>query len=295
MLPKTLIDRLRYLEIATSRAVRAHRAGDYLSRIRGRSFEFDQHKPYQPGDDYRQIDWNVTARMQVPFVKRELEEKELSGVIIADLSGSMQFTSTGQTKKELLLEVAATLAFSAVTDHIKIGLLACTDRVELYIPPKRGRSQVWKILEGLWDCQPRGHATCLDPALEMLASRLKQISLVFCLSDLVGVESVWSTPYLRTLAHKIDFVPVILEDAWEEAIPESRGALRLRDAETKRELLLTLSPRRCRRYRAVLAERSQEIRARLYSLNLDHVLLRTGEDHLNRLIAFFVGRKRKRS
>src|SRR6266851_3457081 len=118
MLPKSLIDRLRYVEIVTTRAVRAHRSGDYQSRIRGRSFEFDQHKPYQQGDDYRQIDWNVTARMQAPFVKRELEEKELSAIIMADLSRSMQFTSTGQTKRDLLVEVAASLAFSAVADSI---------------------------------------------------------------------------------------------------------------------------------------------------------------------------------
>src|ERR1700676_5182995 len=107
MLPQTLIDRLRYLEIFTMRTVRNQRAGDYLSRIRGRSFEFDEHKPYQPGDDTRQIDWNVTARMQIPFIKRELEEKELGVMILVDVSRSMWFTSTAQSKKELAMETAA--------------------------------------------------------------------------------------------------------------------------------------------------------------------------------------------
>src|SRR5258706_1936125 len=116
MLPQTLIDRLPYVEIFSTRAVRAHRTGDYLSPIRGRGFDFDQHKPYQQGDDYRQIDWNVTARMQVPYVKREFEEKELSALVMVDLSRSMLFTSSQQSKRELLLEVAAVLAFSAAAD-----------------------------------------------------------------------------------------------------------------------------------------------------------------------------------
>jgi uncharacterized protein (DUF58 family) len=295
MLPQALINRLRYVEIFTTRAVRAHRTGDYLSRIRGRSFEFDQHKPYQQGDDYRQIDWNVTARMQAPFVKRELEEKELSAVIMVDLSRSMLFTSTGQTKKDLLLEVAAVLAFSAVSDNINVGLLAFTDRVECYMAPKKGKPQTWRLLEALWNLTPRSRGTRFEPALEHLVANLKHIALVFCLSDFISSDSLWTSPYLKTLAHKVDFVPVIIEDAWEEALRETNGYLRLRDAEADHEMVLALSAGRCRQYRAMLQQRREQVRERLYGLNLDHITLHTGQDYMKRILAFFVARKRRRA
>lgn len=294
MLPETLVDRLRYVEIYTTRAVRAHRAGDYLSRIRGRSFEFDQHKPYQQGDDYRQIDWNVTARMQSPFVKRELEEKELSAIIMVDLSRSMLFTSATQTKKELSLEVAAVLAFSAAADNMNIGLVGFTDRVECYLPPKRGNLQAWRLIETLWELSPRGRHTDFEPALELLTSNLKHTAVIFCLSDFVAAGSLWNSPYLNSVAHKVDFVPVILEDAWEEALPETSGYLRLKDAEEDQEMVLVLSPKKCGQYRSVFEERREEIRKHLYGLNLDHMTLRTGEDYLKRILAFFVTRKRRR-
>jgi uncharacterized protein (DUF58 family) len=296
MLPQALINRLRYVEISTTRAVRAHRTGDYLSRIRGRSFEFDQHKPYQQGDDYRQIDWNVTARMQTPFVKRELEEKELSAVIMVDLSRSMLFTSTGQTKKDLLVEIAAVLAFSAVSDNINVGLLAFTDRVECYMPPKKGKPQSWRLLDALWNLNPRSRGTRFEPALEQLAAGLKNIAMIFCISDFISADSLWTSPYLKTVAHKADFVPIILEDAWEEALPETEGFLRLRDAEADgHEMVLALSAARCRQYRTILQERRAGVRRHLYGLNLDHITLHTGEDHLKRILALFVARKRKRA
>jgi uncharacterized protein (DUF58 family) len=296
MLPQSLINRLRYVEISTTRAVRAHRTGDYLSRIRGRSFEFDQHKPYQQGDDYRQIDWNVTARMRTPFVKRELEEKELSAVIMVDLSGSMLFTSTGQTKKDLLVEIAAVLAFSAVSDNINVGLLAFTDRVECYLPPKKGKPQMWRLLDALWNLTPRNRGTRFEPALEQLAAGLRNIAMVFCISDFISADSLWTSPYLKTVAHKADFVPIILEDAWEEALPETEGFLRLRDAEAGgHEMVLALSAARCRQYKTILQERRAGVRRHLYGLNLDHITLHTGEDHLKRILELFVARKRKRA
>ena len=252
MLPQALINRLRYVEIFTTRAVRAHRSGNYLSRIRGRSFEFDQHKPYQQGDDYRQIDWNVTARMRTPFIKRELEEKELSAMIMVDLSRSMLVTSTGQTKKELLLEVAAVLAFSAVSDNINVGLLAFTDRVECNVPPKKGKAQVWRLLETLWNVQPGSPGTRFDPALRQLAANLKHVALIFCLSDFISSDALWTSPYLKALAHKADFVPIILEDPWEHGLPETNGYLRLRDAEGGQDMVLALSSGRTRQYHQVL-------------------------------------------
>jgi len=295
MLPQPVHDRLRYIEICTTRTVRAHRTGDYLSRIRGHGFEFDQHKPYQRGDDYRQIDWNVTARMQLPYVKREFEEKELSAVVMVDLSRSTLFTSTGQTKKDLLLEAAATLAFSASSDNMSVGLLAFTDRVECWIEPRKGKPHLWRLLESLWNTAPRSRGTCFDVAWKHMAANLKHTALILCLSDFIGHGTWWTSPYLKTLAHKADFLPVIIEDPWEEQLPETSGFLRLRDTEEDADLVLALSPARCRQYRALLKERRSAVRSHFYALNVDHLVLRTGEDYLKTILAFFAGRKKKRS
>ena len=295
MLPQALIDRLRYVEISTTRAVRNHRAGDNLSRIRGRAFEFDEHKPYQPGDDTRQIDWNVTARMQAPFVKRELEEKELGVMVLVDVSRSMLFSSAGQSKKDLAVEVAAVLAFSAAADNINAGLLAFTDRVECSFPPKRGTGQAWRLIEALYDLKPRGKRTNFNPAMEALNSMLKHTAMVFCLSDFVEAGSFWNSQYLTGVLHRVDFVPLILEDRWEETLPETSGYLRLKDPESREESVLTLSPRKVRQYRNVLHERIEKIRTQFYRLGLDHLALRTGDDYLKRIMTFLLTKKRRRS
>lgn len=295
MLPKELIDRLRYVEIFTARAVRNHRAGDYLSRIRGRSFEFDQHKPYQAGDDTRQIDWNVTARMQVPFVKRELEEKELGMMILVDVSRSMLFSSANRSKKELAMEAAAVLAFSAAADNINIGLLAFSDRVEFCLPPKRGTLQAWRIAEALYELKPRGRTTCFDTALEALNSVLKHTALVFCLSDFVEAQSFWDSEYLTAVLHRVDFVPIILEDRWEEALPQTGGYLRLKDPETSRDRVLTLSPKNGRKVGTLLAARREALRKQFYRLGLDHFALQTGDGYLRPLMTFLLTKKKRRS
>jgi uncharacterized protein (DUF58 family) len=294
MLPQTLIDRLRYVEIFTDRAVKNHRAGAYLSRIRGRSFEFDEHKPYQPGDDTRQIDWNVTARMQMPFVKRELEEKELGVLIMVDLSRSMLFTSTGQSKKDLAVEAAAVLAFSAAADNINTGLVAFTDRVECHIPPKTGTVHAWRLIETLYGLKPRGSKTAFGPAMEAVNSVLKHTALVFCLSDFMEAGAFWDSQFLTGIVHRVDFVPVILEDRWEEALPETSGFVRLRDPETGEERVLTLSPRKAGQYREILRERSAKLRTRFYRLGLDHVALRTEDDYLNKIMTFLLTKKKRR-
>jgi uncharacterized protein (DUF58 family) len=294
MLPQTLTDRLRYIEIFTGRTVRNHRAGDYRSRIRGRSFEFEEHKPYQPGDDTRRIDWNLTARMQSPFVKRELEEKELGVVIMVDLSRSMLFTSSGRTKRDLAVETAAVLAFSAAADNMNVGLLAFTDRVECYHPPKKGSRQAWRIIDDLYNREPRGKPTSFEPALEQLRAALKHTALVFCLSDLIAAESFWNSRYLTSVLHRVDFVPIILEDPWEEKLPQTSGYIRLSDLEQGGSTVLRLTPAKNRQYQRVLQERRGQVRERLYRLGLDHVTLRTDDDSVMRLMTFLMSKKRSR-
>ena len=138
MIPNELVNRLQYIEIYTRKAARHQWVADYRSPLRGRGFEFDQHKPYQQGDDYRQIDWNATARMPQPYIKKAYEEKEMNAVLLADLSRSMEFATADQSKRQLLLEVSATLAFSAINDDMKVGLLGFTDEIEVDLPWRKG-------------------------------------------------------------------------------------------------------------------------------------------------------------
>jgi uncharacterized protein (DUF58 family) len=288
------MEELRYIEIYTRRAVRDHRVGDYRSPLRGRGFEFDQHKRYQQGDDYRQIDWNATARMRHPFVKKDFEEKELSAIIMADLSRSMEFASVDQSKRELLARLAAILAFSATSDNMKVGLLGFTDRIELDIPLKWGSTQMWQILQSLWDVRPISSKTDVAPPLAHLSGKLKTSALIFLISDFIQAEDALRGPELRNIARKHDLVPVIIQDDWEEKLPSGRGFARLRDAESGAVMLFNLSDNNRRLYRSMMAERRMALERAFYSLGLDHLFLHTGKPYLDPLIAFFLGRKKRR-
>ena len=294
MIPKLLIEELRYIEIYTRRAVREHRVGDYRSPLRGRGFEFDQHKRYQQGDDYRQIDWNATARMRYPFVKKDFEEKELSAIIVADLSGSMEFATADHSKRELLARLAAILAFSAIGDNMKVGLLAFTDRIELDVPLKWGSAQMWQILESLWEVRPISRRTDFAPPLAHIAGKLKKSALIFLLSDFIQAEAALRSSELRNVARKHDLVPVVIQDGWEEKLPTGRGFARLRDAESGGVMLFNLSDGNRRLYRSMMSERRIALERAFYRLGLDHLFLDTGKPYLDPLIAFFLGRKKRR-
>lgn len=294
MIPDDVVKRLQYIEIHTRRAARHQWVGDYRSPLRGRGFEFDQHKPYQPGDDYRQIDWNVTARMPQPYLKKAYEEKAMNAVIVADLSRSMEFAAVEQSKKQLLVEVAATLAFAAINDAMKVGLIGFTDEIEIDLPAKKGLAQVWKILESLWDIRPSSRRTDLLRPLEYLRMRLKTASLLFCISDFIGQEQVLTSHPLQRLARRHDFIPVIIDDQLEEELPRGRGYLRLRDAEQEREMLFRLSHGTREQYESLLRERKIALQRSLYSSGLDHLFLRAGVPFLGSIIGFFFARRKLR-
>jgi uncharacterized protein (DUF58 family) len=294
MIPNELVARLQYIEIYTRKAARHQWVADYRSPLRGRGFEFDQHKPYQQGDDYRQIDWNATARMPQPYIKKAYEEKEMNAVLLADLSRSMEFATADQSKRQLLLEVSATLAFSAINDDMKVGLLGFTDEIEVDLPSKKGLAQVWKILETLWDIRPRSRGTNLLRPLGYLDARLQTASLLFCISDFIAQEEVLTSHSLQRLTRKHDFVPVILDDELEEALPQARGYLRLRDTERDGEMLFRLSERNRGQYQSLLRERKIALQRSLYRLNLDHLFLRTGRPFLDSIIGYFFTRRRSR-
>ena len=288
------MEELRYIEIYTRRAVRHHRVGDYRSPLRGRGFEFDQHKPYQQGDDYRQIDWNATARMRYPYVKKDFEEKELSAIIIADLSRSMEFASVDQSKRELLVRVAAILAFSATGDNMKVGLLGFTDRIELDIPLKAGSRQIWQILESLWDVKPSSVKTDFSLPFAHLFGKLRTSALIFLISDFIEAEEALHGHALRHIARKHDLIPLIVADTWEEAFPGGRGFARLRDAESGAAIVLNLTRKNKDLYRSMMLERRVVLERALYGLGLDHLFLHPGKPYLDPLIGFFLARKRRR-
>jgi uncharacterized protein (DUF58 family) len=294
MMPDELVSRLQYIEIYTRKAARHHWVADYRSPLRGRGFEFDQHKPYQHGDDYRQIDWNVTARMPQPYIKKAYEEKEMNAVILADLSRSMEFATVDQSKRQLLLEVAATLAFAAVNDNMKVGLLGFTDEIEVDLPSKKGLTQVWKILETLWEIRPHSRRTNLLRPLQHLENQLQTASLLFCISDFIAQEEVLASYSLQKLARRHDFIPVILDDQMEEALPRGRGYLRMRDAERGAELMFRLSDKTRGQYESLLRERKIALQRSFYRQNLDHLFLRTGRPFLDSLIGFFLTRRKTR-
>jgi uncharacterized protein (DUF58 family) len=294
MIPKALMEELRYIEIYTRRAVRDHRVGDYRSPLRGRGFEFDEHKRYQEGDDYRQIDWNATARMGQPFIKKDFEEKELSAVIIADLSRSMEFANVDESKRELLLKVAAVLAFSACSDNMKVGLVGFTDKIELDLPLKKGSAQTWKIVESLWNIKPRSIKTDFSLPFEFLAGRLKTSTLLFLLSDFIQAEETFHSHALRHLARKHDLIPVIIQDTWEEALPAGKGFLRLRDAETGGTMVFNLTGKKRSFYKSMMQERKTALERALYNLKLDHLFLHAGQPYLEPVIGFFLARKNRK-
>ncbi|MGH7816749.1 MAG: DUF58 domain-containing protein [Candidatus Binatia bacterium] len=294
MIPTELMEELRYLEIYTRRAVRDHQVGDYRSPLRGRGFEFDQHKRYQHGDDYRQIDWNATARMGHPYVKRDFEEKELSAVIIADLSRSMEFASADRSKRELLVRIAATLAFSATSDNMKVGLIGFTDRIELDLPLKKGSAQTWSVLEALWDVKPRSTQTDFALPFEYLLNRLTTSSLIFLISDFINADESFRSHALCHLARKHDLIPVIIEDDWEAALPGGAGFMRLRDAESGGAMVLNLSRHKRNLYRALMQERKAGLKRAFYNLNLDHLFLNVRAPYLDSLLGFFLARKRRK-
>jgi uncharacterized protein (DUF58 family) len=294
MIPDELVKRLQYIEIYTRKAARHHWVADYRSPLRGRGFEFDQHKPYQQGDDYRQIDWNVTARMPQPYIKKAYEEKEMNAVILADLSRSMEFATADQSKRQLLLEVAAILAFSAINDDMKVGLLGFTDEIEIDLPSKKGLVQVWKILDTLWNIRPGSRKTNLLLPLQHLETRLQTASLLFCISDFITQEEALTSHSLQRLVRRHDFIPVILDDELEEALPRGRGYLRLRDAEGGGEMMFRLSERTRGKYEILVRERRIALQRSFYKLNLDHLFLRTGKPFLDSIIGFFFTRRRAR-
>jgi uncharacterized protein (DUF58 family) len=285
-----ILKKIRTLEIRTRGLVETAFAGDYHSVFKGRGMNFEDVREYQPGDEIRTIDWNVTARMGNAFVKKYTEERELTVMLIVDVSASGNFGSTTQSKRELAAEVACLLAFSAIRNNDKVGLLLFTDQVELFIPPKKGRSHTLRIIREILFFEPKGRGTQPALALDYLNKIITRRAVVFFISDFQAPDF---SQALAVTGRRHDFIAIRVEDEREKVFPNI-GLITLEDAETGEQIEINTANRNTRTRLSDTAHRHDaELSRVLRRNNVDSITLRTGEDYLPALRAFFKQRERR--
>jgi len=291
--PADLIRKIRRIEITTRRAVLDTLAGGYHSVFKGRGMAFAEVRPYQPGDEIRSIDWNVTARMGDPFVKVFAEERELTALIAVDRSASQEAGMSAQAKAEVAAEVAGLLVFSALANGDRAGLMLFTDHIERYVPPRRGRKHGLRLITEVLAFKPQGRGTDLSQALGHLARVQHRRAVVFVVSDFLaeGYESA-----LAVVARRHDVIPVVLTDPIEEGLGALQGVWPVQDAETGEIELVDFSDARTRATYIELANSFRERREKLFrKLSLDAVRVRPGDDYVAPLAALFRARARRRA
>lgn len=284
MIPREMMRRIQRIQIHTSHIVDDLLAGQWHSAFKGRGIEFEEVRPYQVGDDVRTIDWNVTARAGEPFVKLFREERELSVMLLVDLSASQDFGTNLQTKRELITELGATLAFSAIKNNDKVGLSLFTDQIEKAIPPRKGKRHVLRLIRELLYCQPIGRGTQLKSALDHLHRTASQRTVVFLISDFqdVGFEKT-----LRVTRKKHDVIPIMVNDQRELDLPNV-GLLRLRDPESGRMITVDTASRRHRdAFKKLQASEAEKRDAIFRRLKMSPIRVATGEDYVEPLKRFF--------
>jgi uncharacterized protein (DUF58 family) len=286
-----MLAQIRRLQIRARRIVRLLFLGEYHSVFRGRGLEFSEVREYTPGDEVRLIDWNVTARMGAPYIKKYVEERELVLYLLVDVSASSGFSSTPATKRELAAELATLLAFAANANNDKVGLIAFSDRVELYLQPKKGMQHVLRMARELLFLQPRGAATDIAAAGDFLMRVTKRPAVAFIISDFHarGFEAV-----LRLAAQKHDLTAISLTDPRELELPRA-GLVALRDPETGAELVIDTEDRRERERFSTAAHEAIANRRRLLAgLGIDEVPLRTDRSYVQPLMTYFRARGMRR-
>jgi uncharacterized protein (DUF58 family) len=290
MLSPEILRQIRRLHFRAQRAVEDLLGGEYRSVFKGAGIAFEEVREYQPGDDVRAIDWNVTARMGHPFIKRYIEERELTVLLAIDWSGSQFFGTGRQEKKDVAAEIAAVLAFSAIANNDRVGLLGFTDQVERFIPPRKGIRHVLRLIREVLCCQPRRRKTSLKAALDFVSRVLHRRAIVFLISDFLNEE--FEAPLKRT-ARIHDLIAVRVVDPREEDLPPA-GLLELEDAETGRRLLLNTSNRQVRKGLQEQARmRSEALHRLARTARFDLIDASTDGSHLDALVRFFQQRERR--
>jgi len=281
---KELLKKVRKIEIKTRRLSDHIFGGEYHSTFKGRGMTFSEVRQYQFGDDVRSIDWNVTARYNEPFVKVFEEERELTMMLLVDVSGSGLFGTTNQFKKEIITEISATLAFSALQNNDKAGLMLFSDTVELFIPPKKGKSHVLRIIRELLEFKPKSNKTDLSEALKFLSSIMKKRAIVFVLSDFIAFD------YEKTLkiaGNKHDMTGIRVFDEKEESIP-NLGMVQMRDAETGKVQLVNTQAKSVRSaYGKYHQERVNYFQETFSKSGCGTISCRVDESYVKKLLGYF--------
>jgi len=284
MIPKEIIQKIRRIEIRTGRLVSDVFSGQYESVFKGRGMEFSEVREYMPGDDVRTIDWNVTARYNRPFVKKYVEERELTVMLLVDASASGFFGTRGRMKEELAAEIAAVLAFSAIKNNDKVGMIIFTDRVEKYIMPRKGRTHILRIIREILYFKPSRRKTDISRALEFLNEVNKRKAVTFLISDFIdtGYEKA-----LRITNKKHDVIAITITDPREKELPPV-GLIELQDAETGRYITVNTGDAGMRKkYADLYLQKCGERKKAFISMGLDNIDINTDRSYIEPLIKFF--------
>ena len=290
MIPKEILKKVKQIQIRSSRLVNDVLAGEYVSVFKGRGMEFDEVREYQAGDDIRTIDWNVTARLGHPYIKRYTEERELTIMFLVDLSFSGEFGSMKQFKNEIATEICAVLAFSAVRNNDKVGLILFTDKIEKFVPPKKGKTHVLRVIREVLYFKPENKGTDISIALEYLLKVTKRKTVCFLLSDFIteGFERA-----LRIANKRHDMVAVSITDPRELEIPNV-GFVELEDAETGEITLIDTADRKMMERFNRFNVKNMEERAKLFrGMGVDLVDVRTDSSYVEPIMKFFRAREKR--
>lgn len=290
MLTKELLKQVRQIEIRTKGLVNQVFSGEYHSVFKGRGMEFSEVREYQFGDDIRNIDWNVTARFGHPYIKIFEEERELTVILMVDLSGSLMFGSASKTKQQVAAELSAILAFSALKNNDKVGLILFTDKIEKFVPPRKGRKHVLRIIREVLSFEPEGKTTNIRGALEYMNNAIKKKSIAFLISDFIddGYEKI-----LRIVSRKHDLIGIVLDDKREKEIPNI-GLIKLTDSETGTERWIDTSSRRVRDMMFSEHKKKEKVRNSIFIRSgLDKIEVTAGSNYITPLVQFFRRREKR--
>lgn len=290
---KRIMKRVRRIELITRGMVKETLGGQYHSRFKGQGIEFDDFREYQAGDDVRFIDWNVTARMNDPFVKKYIEERELTVMLLVDVSGSGDYGSVEDSKRERCAEMAAVFAFSAVQNQDKVGVILFSDQIEQYLPAKKGSSHALRIIRDILNIQPRSKKTNIQPALDLALQRIAHRALVIVVSDFITPDSAWEKS-LRAVAAKHDVVAVQVLDPKELRLPDA-GRVCIEDPETGEQMVLNTSHPAVRSFFAERSAEAQVSLGQLFRKNaVERLAVQTDLDYVPILKAYFRSRRRRK-
>ncbi len=292
MISEEILKKIRRIEIISKKSSSEVFSGEYHSAFKGRGMEFSEVREYYPGDEIRFIDWNVSSRMGKIYVKQFVEERELTVILAVDLSSSLDFFSGEKSKKDIAAEISAIIAFTANNNKDKVGLLVFTDKVELYIPPKRGISHLLRIIKEILTFKPESKGTSIENGLTYLNKVIKKKAIVFLISDFIDKD--FSLP-LRISGRKHDLIAINISDKREVVLPD-KGIFRMRDSESGEEFMVDFSSEKTRKKFRILIERENEnLKEKFNKYNVDSIDISSEENYEKPLFNFFLKRRKKYS